>query len=305
MKKLILLYAVLSLSGCHQIPSFNETTGTHEVCLLLELSASIHPFPQSKSIPGFPPEPGSSGSESPSFSFEYIYYVIADANTNEIIEENQIWKNDNTDDFGSYLYVSLPAGSYRICIITHSSHEATLEEELFIMKDPSDTFCGITSFEIENQKKEIPVTLTRRVSRIEFVPTDEIPEEVEEFCMYIPHQYQTIHVLTGESATNSQGYMYTYTFSEEDKTDGQIITHAFYTLVPEAIQNKLSYVELIVKGKEDEVLYSRKVSDIPVHANRITRYSGLLYSSGMGDGTFDLDFEDGGNWSGTDEYPLP
>jgi len=228
-----------------------------------------------------------------------------DSATKEIIEENQIAREDKTDDFGSYLYLNLPAGSYQITIITHDSGETGLEGTLFRITDLMDTFSGTSAFTIEDQKKVTSITLSRKVSRVEFIATDEIPSEVKEFCISILTQYQTIDIETGNPTSDKQNHLYTYTFSEEEKAEKTSITHFFYTFVPTISNNKLSSVELIVKGENNAVLYKKNITDVPVYANRITQYTGLLYSSGMSDGTFDLNFDDEGMWGGTDPYPLP
>lgn len=271
MKKLTILLTIpmaicLFCLGCHQVPTIESANSEkYDVCFRLQMDVSILPFPDSKSIPDtFPPEPGiEEGSIDPSTPespvFEYLYYAVINTDTQEMYDEFQLSKGDGIDDFGKYLYLSLPPGSYQLTIVTHSSAEASSAGNLFLLEDLSDTFLGLTTFEVKRNHslEEMTVSMTRRVSRVEFVPTDDVPDEVKEFHIIVPERYITINLLTGVCVPAKSDYLYKYFFSEEEKTNKKKITHWFYTFVPEEVNAKLPQVVLVVKGEEEEALWQK------------------------------------------------
>ncbi|MCD8175908.1 MAG: hypothetical protein LUE98_00135 [Tannerellaceae bacterium] len=87
------------------------------------------------------------------------------------------------------------------------------------MEDLSDTFLGLTTFEVKRNHslEEMTVSMTRRVSRVEFVPTDDVPDEVKEFHIIVPERYITINLLTGVCVPAKRDYLYKYFFRKKRK----------------------------------------------------------------------------------------
>lgn len=311
----------LLISFCSLFACSNETLITepmrdtsYVVRFQLDFRPDLEPFSYTKSIPpDYPSEPtvsksGGDDQEKEKISFQFIEYALYDAKEDTLIHHIRYSKNDGlTDDFGVFIYDTLRAGSYKACILTHSVSNVTSTDNILTFPTVSDSFYGNEQVEIGigtmDQEKEI--LLKRMVSRIEFVATDPVPDKVKTFHLSSLKQYNKIDVFSGKTLDESVAYVSNHTFTSAERGDDIFNTHAFFTLVPPGNDIKLPEILLVAKDDTDKEVRKRTVTNIPIVANKITRYKGILYTPGSIDDRFDLTFENNGEWDEPIEEDLP
>lgn len=317
MKKVISLIAasVCFLSACSSDSTQVGDVDVESVPVRfhLELQPDIIPF-YTRVIPeGLPSEPVAeenessdpdSGETSTSSSFSFMEYVVFDEN--EQIVRNERLKHDD-DDSSMEITDEFTPGVYQICFFAHSSEDAELSDgKITFPTDVSECFYYLGDFEVEvGNDIEKSYTLERRIARVEFVPKDELPDYIASFRITTSGIYKTFDLLTGYATDKTNEFTLTETFTADDRRDDAKLAHAFYTFVPEtqesdgkAIISEACLQALSSGGNPER---EKVVSDIPIYINRITRYTGTLYTN-INDGTFNLNIDD--RWGETLEEDL-
>ena len=93
--------------------------------------------------------------------------------------------------------------------------------------------------------------------------------------------------MNGYAAKETSAFTLTHVFTDDDREPGNAPVHAFYTFVPEGEENSLTKATLQALDAEDEPVREKEITDIPIYPNRITRYSGILYTNAT-DASFNL-----------------
>lgn len=298
---------------------------TIQVSFQVALREEVTPFRQTRNIPeGLPSDPVASQAEEdegntgettqPTTTLSWVEYALysTDGELIRHIREEITLTPDGTASFS--LEDKLTPGTYKACFLAHSVEDATFSEEDNLMTFPEiqDTFWGADEFEINAGEADasVPVTLTRAIAGIEFSPTDDVPAEVHHFHIETSGLYNTINLLDGTSSSASIEIPYTYTFTPEDKEEGKRVRQMIYSFVPapeEEAESALIRTITLKAMQEDEELTpdpvrERTITNAPIYRNKITRYTGTLYTGGetLTDFILDLDTE----WGETIEHPL-
>lgn len=314
-KSIFFLISICILTACDKehSPELSTSETLYEVRFRIEPEPEIVAFQSTKSIPqNYPPEPTPVKSEGEpdenDLSFSFIEYAVFDAAKDTLVHHIRFSENDKQlDDFGVFVYDTLKAGNYKVCMITHAIEEASLSGNKLSFPDIDDTFYGSAQISVQastaGQEKEI--ILKRIVSRVEFVATDAVPEKVKTFRISVSERFNTVDLLTGETYEDATPHEENHTFTTAERGENYFNTHAFYTLVPSGEDVKLSRISLVAKDVNNENVRERTLINIPVIVNTITRYKGILYTPGILDDRFDLTFENDGKWTGLIEEELP
>lgn len=339
MKNKTLAGLLILLAGC--TPSEKEnpllTATSYPVQFTLRLKEEILPFPgskstlQTKSMPElFLPEPitktdgsgteeggnnGSSGGENdptPSVpdgeqelsdlctQIEYVIYA-ADR-PDECLKHKQFTLSDGDIDFG-IVYDTLPAGTYQIAFVAHSSATTRLTAERMTFDSLSDTFYASTDLTVESgEPVNRDFTLSRLVSKIEFVSTDPVPSAQHRFTIAVDRYPCILNLRTGAGIASDQPVSLPYTFTDADvnQTGRQ---HAFYTFIPPG--NETLDLRLTATDADGQPTRERSLTGIRPQANRILRYTGRLYTFSNVDNTFNLNIYNNGKWDTPEEVELP
>lgn len=275
----------------------------------IQPTPEIVPFQPTKSIPGgIPPEPGTStpeGDGEASRLFTQIEYVVYDKESSEQIHKKQ-FTEDGNEDFGTFLYDEFEPGSYTVCMLAHSAQDISFADNTVNFDNISDTFFATREINIDgSQDQTVEIILRRIVSRVEFVATDDIPQPATLFHLQISGLYNTFDLLTGEAGNTPSEHSIQYRFTATDKLNNSKYKTSFLTLVPAGTPASIKEVTLETLDSDNNPLYTQTLKNIPLYANRTTRYTGTLFPTGLINGTFELSVENNGAWGGEVVYPEP
>jgi len=301
----ICLLVCIFLNSCGNSKNDPEISDeTFPVKFSLRLNEEVIPFNNTRGIPPFDiPEPQprtKSDTELRDLCCKIEYYVYKEGSDDYL--ESQSILSDNLD-FGE-VNIKLPVGNYKVVFIAYSTNvESEVEEN--IMTFPSgygDIFHTVYTLKVEPaQKVEKDILLYRIVSKIEFVATDAIPDNMGTFKINRKQHTKQLDLLTGLGVFQSTSDTKLFTIKPEDK--GKTGKSFEYLTFVNPQQASVS-VTLTAEDTEGEVLRSRDVNNIKPIANRIIRYTGRLYTYSPSDDNFHIDIFENGEWGGTDEIPL-
>lgn len=315
MKKFLAFWsaALLTCGGCQEESIVNEPVSSARpvsIQFALTLQEDIESFPQTRNLPGGLPGEPSAANVSPNeeettptqpvSTLSYIEYAVYNNDTDELIEHRRYEVNGQ----GGSLQVQdeLTAGIYKVCFLAHGVTDATFAEESSLVTFPKveDTFWGFLEIEVDATQTDqsFSVGLARAVAGIELVPTDAVPEQVDQFLIETSGRYHQICLLDGKTPAVTEAFSLTVAFEAEDKLPDTRVKHFFYSFVPEAAPEAASAFlnEMILTSQTGpgEVQRQRTITQVPLYRNRITRYTGTLYTASIVDGLFDLQIDT--NW---------
>ena len=257
-------------------------------------------------LPGEPsaanasPDEEETPSTQPVSTLSYIEYAVYNNDTEELIEHRR-YEVDGQD--GSLqVQDELTAGIYKVCFLAHGVTDATFAEENSLVTFPEveDTFWGFQEIEVDATQTDqsFSVGLARAVAGIELVPTDAVPEQVDQFLIETSGRYHQICLLDGKTPAVTEAFSLTVAFEAEDKLPDTRVKHFFYSFVPEAAPEAASaFLDAMILTSQSgsgEVQRQRTITQVPLYRNRITRYTGTLYTPSIVDGLFDLQIDT--NW---------
>lgn len=310
------LACVLYLTGCSNNPSLEEVVNPEKeiypVQFSIQMEKEVVSFPATRSMPDNTiPEPSVSKAEGDKelkelcTTIEYAVYQKTEEGDAPVYVKNKQFVCDASDkdiDFG-IVYDSLPQGDYTFYFLAHNSKTATLSNSIFSFDNVSDTFYGALPLKIgaaDEINKDI--TLERIVSRIEFMATDPISDELKQFDMEIDGVANQLNITTGLGIKTLEKQTLSYVFKSEDI--GIVNkTHSFYTFIP-ATDNKIA-VHLSAIAQSDELIRERQIDNILPEQNKIIRYKGRLYSRSESEDTFQISIFNNGEWGEEKEEELP
>lgn len=321
MKKyaVILPLGLLLWASCEQnsvSDSIHPENQVVEVTFNLTLRQDVAEFRSTRGLPGgLPDEPISKNNEDaggaeeeegeetqPTVTLSYVDYAIYDAEGTYIRHERKeiSVKPDGSASFS--LQEAFTAGVYKICFLAHNVEGAQFSEEDNLVTFPtvSDTFWGNDEFEIDASltNQEIPVSIRRAIAGVEFRPTDHVPEQIHHFNIESSGLYNTINLLDGIASDATTELNYSYIFKEEDRE--KLVSQTFYTFVPEKLPESdaacIDAVTISALTEEDGIERTRTIADIPIYRNKITRYTGTLYTPSIVDGELTVEIET--EWDG-------
>ena len=315
MKKFLALGSaalLLTCGGCQEESIVNEPVSAQPVSVrfALTLREDIEPFLRTRNLPGgLPGEPSAANaspdeeetpSTQPVSTLSYIEYAVYNNDTEELIEHRR-YEVDGQD--GSLqVQDELTAGIYKVCFLAHGVTDATFAEESSLVTFPEveDTFWGFQEIEVDATQTDqsFSVGLARAVAGIELVPTDAVPEQVDQFLIETSGRYHQIYLLDGKTPAVTEAFSLTVAFEAEDKLPDTRVKHFFYSFVPEAAPEAASaFLDAMILTSQSglgEVQRQRTITQVPLYRNRITRYTGTLYTPSIVDGLFDLQIDT--NW---------
>lgn len=309
------LACVFGLTGC-QSSSIEEVipqqTKMVPLQFSLQMKKEIIPFSQTKSMPeNTIPEPSTSKAGEDANEAELnelcstIEYIVFKEEENPVFLKHKQYTYDPTNldaDF-SCIYDSLPAGNYTFYFLGHNSQTATLSGTTFSFDNISDSFYKMLPLEIKvAEEVNQDVILQRIVSRIEFMATDPVHDNLKQFDMEVDGISNQFDLNTGEGIKATETQTFSYTFKEEEIGELNKI-HSFYTFIPPT-DNVLT-ARLSAIAKNDEIIRERHVSNITPEKNKIIRYRGRLYSCSESDDTFQISIYNNGKWEDTTDVELP
>lgn len=285
---------------------------THEeqlfsICLELKKDIDIFPFPQTKSIPEYiPSEPHSTEESENRPLFTRIEYIVYHKESGAIVKTQSLTE-DNSEDFGAYVYDELEVGTYDIVLLAHASSGITVSGNQADFSEMTDSFYALKEIIVGPESEDTPVeiVLKRIVARVEFVGIKPTPDDAAEFILEIEEQYNVTNLKENQT-TQFRTLKKEYPLSGGNYPEDTPV-YSFYTFVPEPLQGDtafLSGVKLVTLNADEDTLHTISLRSIPVMKNRITRYTGSLYAPNSNSSTLELEVEDYGHWKDTIHVPF-
>lgn len=217
--------------------------------------------------------------------------------------------NQTVSDTGyGTVSVSLSPGTYKVVAVAHNSTEgnATItspEKVTFANNKMTDTFsyCGTITV-LDGSPIEETIQLQRVVALLRLSVTGTIPAEVARFKFYYTGGSSTLNPETGYGCVNSKQTEYRPAFPVGDGS-AAATTFDLYT-APHELNDVLKLV-ITAQDADNQTLNEWTMENIPVTKNKITTWSGQLFTGGgtggpTAEGGFSVTIDT--DWSGTQSY---
>ena len=167
-------------------------------------------------------------------------------------------------------------GDHTIYFVASRGDSPIIDNTTISWAKPSDTFWASRSITIApatatNQS----VSLQRVATRLRLTVMDEIPATLAQICITPSHWYYGIDYLTGEATDDRQTERTINVPASYIGTTGQLYAN-FYSMSPSSAWQ----IDITMKAKDGDggVISQIGIADVPLERNRVTNYSGPLFS---------------------------
>jgi hypothetical protein len=208
----------------------------------------------------------------------------------------------STDENFGQLSLTLPAGEYGVVAVGHSSAKSatikSMEMVQFTATDGqklTDTFCYGGTVTVGEAPEQHQLTMNRMGAMVRFTFTDEeIPAQLTHVKFDYTGGSANFNPTTSEGTTKS-------TQSETRPVAADDVYEIFtFPYLSSSCTLKVTVTALTAQG---DVIKKRTLEQVPVTRNRITSYTGPLFSEGEGTITQSgFSFTVNGEWEGEDSH---
>lgn len=191
-----------------------------------------------------------------------------------------VHQDDNTaEDFGQPS-VTLDYGTHTLCFVASLGTDPMLDTDshTIIWGTVKDTFWKkITLTVSEASAGSQSVTLDRAVTKLTVTISDELPEGLATIDVIPTKWYYGIDYLTGEPAGQQESVARSITIpsSAIGKANRSINNFGFSSAV-----EWTTSVRIVGKDSEGSTMGQANITDAPFKANRVTKYTGKLFTGG-------------------------
>ena len=202
----------------------------------------------------------------------------------------------NTDPGFGTMSVDLDPGTYQLVVLAHSGQRSpttTNCHKISFSAPLTDVFSYYGDVVIGKEASKITVQLTRAVAKIQLNITDEIPEGVSFFNYIYKGASVSFDPATQLGVTSS-----TRRNVEIEKAEG-VKTFELYTFV--SSDNQTVDWDFAGYSESNEVIGSKKFSDIPVSLRKVTKIDSPVFD-GVIEGPTDITFTFDDTWEGVVDY---
>ena len=202
----------------------------------------------------------------------------------------------NTDPGFGTMSVDLDPGTYQLVVLAHSGQRSpttTNCHKISFSAPLTDVFSYYGDVVIGKEASKITVQLTRAVAKIQLNITDEIPEGVSFFNYIYKGASVSFDPATQLGVTSS-----TRRNVEIEKAEG-VKTFELYTFV--SSDNQTVDWDFAGYSESNEVIGSKKFSDIPVSLRKVTKIDSRVFD-GVIEGPTDITFTFDDTWEGVVDY---
>ncbi|MCD7978850.1 MAG: FimB/Mfa2 family fimbrial subunit [Tannerellaceae bacterium] len=287
------------LTSCENDPSreVDHSQTSYTIRINIQPHAQIEPFPDVKSIPdGIPHEPTLPTEKE--FPFLFIEYAVYDLKADTLVHHYSLSKEYARDgEFGAHLYDTLQTGKYRLCFLAHSiSERSPMDTKSFTFPRTGDIFYTSKDITVDESIHDTPVEvlLKRKVSRVEFVPKDTLPEQSGKLQIIADKIYNTFNIYTGLASPLTIPLDTTIQFSKSVENNSPSLEYGFFTFVPE--DNEMHLVKINTYDNQNNLIRHREINQLPIYENRITRYTMILFHAPATEEDFQIDLEIDEEW---------
>ena len=203
---------------------------------------------------------------------------------------------ENSDPGFGTMSVDLDPGTYQLVVLAHSGQRSpttTNCHKISFSAPLTDVFSYYGDVVIGKEANKITVQLTRAVAKIQLNITDDIPDNVS-FFNYI---YKGASV-SFDPANQIGVASSTRRNVEIEKAEG-VKTFELYTFV--SSDNQTVDWDFAGYSESNEVIGSKKFSDIPVSLRKVTKIDSPVFD-GVIEGPTDITFTFDDTWDGVVDY---
>ena len=203
---------------------------------------------------------------------------------------------ENSDPGFGTMSVDLDPGTYQLVVLAHSGQRSpttTNCHKISFSAPLTDVFSYYGDVEVGKEASKITVQLTRAVAKIQLNITDEIPEGVSFFNYIYKGASVSFDPATQLGVTSS-----TRRNVEIEKAEG-VKTFELYTFV--SSDNQTVDWDFAGYSESNEVIGSKKFSDIPVSLRKVTKIDSPVFD-GVIEGPTDITFTFDDTWDGVVDY---
>lgn len=203
---------------------------------------------------------------------------------------------ENSDPGFGTMSVDLDPGTYQLVVLAHSGQRSpttTNCHKISFSAPLTDVFSYYGDVVIGKEANKITVQLTRAVAKIQLNITDDIPDNVS-FFNYI---YKGASV-SFDPANQIGVASSTRRNVEIEKAEG-VKTFELYTFV--SSDNQTVDWDFAGYSESNEVIGSKKFSDIPVSLRKVTKIDSRVFD-GVIEGPTDITFTFDDTWEGVVDY---
>ena len=203
---------------------------------------------------------------------------------------------ENSDPGFGTMSVDLDPGTYQLVVLAHSGQRSpttTNCHKISFSAPLTDVFSYYGDVVIGKEASKITVQLTRAVAKIQLNITDDIPDNVSFFNYIYKGASVSFDPATQLGVTSS-----TRRNVEIEKAEG-VKTFELYTFV--SSDNQTVDWDFAGYSELNEVIGSKKFSDIPVSLRKVTKIDSPVFD-GVIEGPTDITFTFDDTWEGVVDY---
>ena len=185
-----------------------------------------------------------------------------------------IHQTSENDGFGA-ITLTADYGEHSLYFVASRGDTPTIDDTTISWAKPSDTFWQSFTLNIEPQTStNQSVVLRRVVTRLRIAVTDEVPANMKTLTITPSTWYYGLDYTTGE-AVNSQATPRVITVPSSYIGTINLAT-SFYCLCP--ADGFDTDITVTAKDADDTAISNIALQDVPFERNRITNYSGSLFT---------------------------
>lgn len=202
-----------------------------------------------------------------------VYDYVGDA----LVQE--VHQTADDEDFGTPT-IPLAYGEHRIYFVASRGQGMTVSNTVVSWTKPSDTFWTALTLNVSpDSPGEQSVTLNRVATRLRLVVIDKVPAGVATLSIQPSQWWRAIDYTSGMALQASNEEITIDVPASYIGTEGQLVATT-YCLSDE--DEWMTDVVLAAKDADGEVINSVTIQQAPFLRNRVTEYSGRLFSSSSG-----------------------
>lgn len=271
----------------------------------IDLAQEILPFPTTKVMPTLnisdpiskSEEEGETSPTNPTTPdiatdeyYQYLEYIVYKDDSDVPLKRSTFsLQDEETNGINASVVDSLLPGSYHFCFLAHSDPQVTFNEQTATFRKVGDTFHLYESMDIDEGAEVIEIfKLKRIVSRIEFVSTDQVAENLASLQIKVDNYPYAIDLTTGIGRSSNSRYTQTDIFTEEQRGKASQ-THSFFSF--QLAEGEQLAIELTATDRNGNTTRVREDITSSPEWNRIIRYTGVLYTPKVSEDNFQIDIE--------------
>ena len=211
------------------------------------------------------------------------------AGTTEVYKHTQL-KDDNTTytTFGEFS-CNLPIGTYTMVAIARGYSAGDVftltspTEAAYTTERARETFCATQSVTVTATGANVSVTLNRVMAQLFIRSTDVVPDGVAKIRTTYAAGSKSFDPTSG-LATDDNGFSLTNSITKNN--DGKLNVSSFVFLTTD---EQTMNITIEVLNADNDVLYTKVVSNVPLKRNRRTYLNGALFTAAASTATFQVE----------------